>query len=247
MQIRALMEGKTRKQRRLPLWFGVTLLTVAVCLFPIKTGITREAEVVAIAGLWLWWLIATWRMKWVRWALFAMLFLPLWLAFAPAKAFDSAAVRENYLGSLKGYTGAKYVWGGENSLGIDCSGLIREGMVDANWHKGLATLNPGLLRESFFVWWHDCSAKELGEGYGGRTRALFKADAINNITDPQLQPGDIAVTEGGAHVLAYLGDRTWIEADPGPMKVVQVRAGDSDNEWLRVPVTVLRWSALDGR
>jgi len=27
-------------------------------------------------------------------------------------------------------------------------------------------------------------------------------------------PGDLAVTESGSHVLAYLGDETWIEAEP---------------------------------
>ena len=49
-------------------------------------------------------------------------------------------LREEYIASLRRYTGKKYVWGGEGMLGVDCSGLIRRGMIDALFCRGVRTL-----------------------------------------------------------------------------------------------------------
>ena len=34
-----------------------------------------------------------------------------------------------------------YYWGGENKIGIDCSGLIRKSLIVANYKRGLLTLH----------------------------------------------------------------------------------------------------------
>lgn len=59
----------------------------------------------------------------------------------------------------------------------------------------------------------------------------------------RLEPGDFAVTSDGVHVLAYLGDRRWIQADPAAGEVV-VDETPSDDRWFRAPVHVMRWVAL---
>ena len=58
----------------------------------------------------------------------------------------------------------------------------------------------------------------------------------------------MAVTSNGVHVLAYVGDSTWIEADPSALvgyKVVQIKAPTS-NAWFNTPVHIVRWRRLDG-
>lgn len=85
--------------------------------------------------------------------------------------------------------------------------------------------------------------RALRDGYKGLTTPLFQAQSINAITNSRLAPGDIAVTADGAHVLAYLGDNHWIEADSGPMRTIIV-ATPTENRWFSVPVHILRWTQL---
>jgi NlpC/P60 family len=42
------------------------------------------------------------------------------------RQIGAETLRSTYLRSLYSYMGTTYVWGGENQLGIDCSGLVRD-------------------------------------------------------------------------------------------------------------------------
>jgi hypothetical protein len=106
------------------------------------------------------------------------------------------------------------------------------------------TLNPSLVRGSLDLWWHDASAKAMMEEYRGNTRVLFAAKSLNTLDYTKLSPGDFAVTSSGVHTLAYVGNRTWIEADPGPMRVIQVRV-PTKNAWFSMPVKIVRWQVLE--
>jgi hypothetical protein len=136
------------------------------------------------------------------------------------------------------------VWGGENRIGIDCSGIVRCGWTDANLRYGIRTANPEPVRQAIRIWWQDCSAKELGEGYRDRTHLLIAPTTLNSVEYGLLHPGDVAVTTSGVHTLAYLGDRQWIEADPNAMGIVTLQAPNS-NIWCSVPMKILRWRALE--
>ena len=59
-----------------------------------------------------------------------------------------------------------------------------------------------------------------------------------------LLPGDLAVVGNGAHVMAYLGDNQWIEADPGKRLVIKLHVSDK-NPWLDSKPLVVRWAALN--
>lgn len=59
-----------------------------------------------------------------------------------------------------------------------------------------------------------------------------------------LVPGDLAVTNNGVHILAYIGDGQWIQADPSIGKVATLSGRNDDNTWFRVPVTTHRWQML---
>jgi hypothetical protein len=235
-------------RRRRRDWVGLALLMILAFAFPIRTGATRMV-CVALAGIvWTFGLYVFRMSAWARAVFIFAACFGLFAGFGPGRSYDRAALQRAYLSSLRSFTGVKYVWGGENSLGIDCSGLVREGMILATLRQGLVTLNPRLLRAGGYIWWHDCTAAQLGEGYRGRTRVLEETPSLNELDYAHVEPGDIAVTDGGAHTLAYLGDRTWIEADPNDLtgdKVIQVAVPESRNAWLSVPMRILRWRLLD--
>lgn len=116
--------------------------------------------------------------------------------------------------------------------------------MDALFLEGIRTFNPGLVREAIWLWWHDATARTLGEGTGPTAATGGAVNQINLLDHDTIQPGDLAVTESGVHVLAYLGDHTWIEADPALEKVVTARAPSRDNAWLSTPVKIVRWKML---
>jgi hypothetical protein len=117
--------------------------------------------------------------------------------------------------------------------------------LPANLQEGLATLNPGLIRQSYLMRWYDSTANALKDGYRNQTRQLFPAPNIRDLDHTQLQPGDLAATADGVHILAYLGNQTWIEAAPGA-KVRTLKPTDP-SDWLTTPVVLLRWQTLETR
>jgi hypothetical protein len=120
---------------------------------------------------------------------------------------------------------------------------MRRGLIDAAFLHGIRTFDGGLVRYSIWLWWHDCSARDLGQGHG-LTRPLFNTPSINALDDSRILPGDLAVTDNGVHVMAYLGGSRWIEADPGVGKVIVVSAPSPDNGWFRTPMKIVRWNVL---
>ena len=229
------------------LWLALWLLLVALMLFPIRTGATRLGLLLLVGGIWLGALRLAWPHKPLRFFGLALTVMAGAFFFLPGRAPDPEALRQADIQSLRGYEGTKYVWGGETHRGIDCSGLVRCGLIGADLRLGLRTLNPRLLRTGLSLWWHDGSASDFGQGYGGRMRPLFSARNLNRLDDTRLRPGDIAVTEGGEHTLAYIGDHAWIEADPSALvgnRVVSVTV-PTHNAWFDLPMRLLRWRQLD--
>ena len=85
----------------------------------------------------------------------------------------------------------------------------------------------------------------MRDGFSGITREYSRAATIGDADPAQLRAGDLAVTADGVHVLACLGDQTWIEADPIAHKVLEVTLPTS-NSWFHVPVVFVRWRYLEG-
>lgn len=144
---------------------------------------------------------------------------------------------------LESFLGTRYVWGGECGRGIDCSGLVRRGMVESLLARALAEASPGRLRQALDLWWHDASARHLGEGYDGRLAPIEEGRCIADIEAAEIRPGDLAVTRDGRHVLAHLGGNRWIQAQPRARAVIATDRG-ADDGYLRTPVRILRWTAL---
>jgi hypothetical protein len=225
-------------------WYVLWLVTAGLILYPINNFPLRIstlfAFVLLLAGL----IHFFWQQKLIRIFSFGVVGIIAALFLLPGRDYESARLREKYVASLAKYEGTRYVWGGENRLGIDCSGLVRSGLIIANYQSGLLAWNPRLVREGFSLWWNDCSAKALGEQYQQRTRRVFSAESINEIDYSKIMPGDFAVTEDGIHTLAYLGDQLWIEADPDVKKVIKVHV-PAENPWFHQPVKIMRWTQFE--
>jgi hypothetical protein len=217
---------------------------VALAFFPVSSRLTRCAVLVLVLGLWCTLVVLVWRRKLVR---LGLLFLSLVLVVflvAPARVRpDPVTLRRDYVQALRRYSGVRYSWGGENFTGMDCSGLVRRGLMDALFWRGLRSMNPELVRYSIWLWWRDFSASELGEGF--MTIYYLDTPSLNALEPARLREGDLAVTAGGEHVLAYLGDQLWIEADPMAKRVLTVNAPSPDNAWFQQPMKIVRWRVLD--
>ena len=182
-------------------------------------------------------------LPWLLIALYglAVLFL-VWPSHRPV---DRSALRSDYCAALRSYLGCRYVWGGEGYLGIDCSGLVQKGLADALVTRGLLTLNPSPVREGVWVYWHRTAAKVLGKGDLARTYPVTTCPTLNSLDYSLLMPGDLAVTADGDHVMAYLGNQTWIAADPGVGKVTTFTIPEHKNAYFSTPMRVVRWKILN--
>jgi NlpC/P60 family len=226
------------------LWCLALFSLVVLLIQPISYAIMRLAIVLLIGAIWLGLLYLWWQRVAIRIVALTISIFFLLFAISPDRSVNIEALRSEYIHQLHTYIDTPYVWGGENRLGIDCSGLVREGLIQANLQQGIATLNPTLVRQGFAMWWFDLSALALRDGERGWTTRLFKSESINKIDLTKLLPGDLAATVDGQHILAYVGQNQWIEADPGYHKVIVVKVPDYDNLWFHVPVYTLRWQQL---
>jgi hypothetical protein len=220
-----------------------SILTLLLFLYPIEYRSTRIATLAGLLATFAGTLILSWKLKPLRIALLTIGIIPLLALCLPARPHNPPALRAEYIRLLCTFENTRYIWGGESYLGIDCSGLVRKPLVLAHLTHGLRTLNGGLVREAVVLWWHDASALALRDGYRNWTVELSRAATLNSADHSPLQPGDLAVTADGIHILAYLGSNTWIEADPNLNRVVRITT-PSENAWFNVPVILMRWRTL---
>lgn len=226
-------------------WIALWPIAIVLFLYPINNAITQSGLVLSLLGIWMGCIYFGWRKKWLRLLFLAFTLLPIGFLAAPGRNYGRDKLRQNYVNNLRSYEGTRYVWGGENQLGVDCSGLVRTGLIKASFQQGIVTVNPTLVRFSLSLWWHDSTAKALGEEYCGQTRHVLNAKSINELEASEALPGDIAVTASGVHVLAYLGNNEWIEADPHFANVVIVKIPAAKNPWFQEPVHIMRWTELE--
>lgn len=226
------------------LWLLVLSVFVGVWLYPISSEQTRTSGLALFLVVWLGLIALVWKNRAARLTILTITVLSVAFLLMPAKAHrDGDALRSSYASGLRRYEGVAYFWGGESPKGIDCSGLVRRGLIDSLFLRGIRTLDGALVRHSLWLWWSDRTARELGEDRG-MTTPVLEAPSINALDPARLAAGDIAVTANGLHVMAYLGDNRWIEADSGEQRVLTVTVPSKDNPWFAQPVKVVRWNIL---
>jgi hypothetical protein len=226
------------------LWLMVLSVFVGVWMYPISTKYTRASGVVLFVYVWFGLLALVWKNRTLRFTSLTITALTVIFLLLPARTrHDETELRSSYVAGLLRYEGTHYFWGGESPKGIDCSGLIRRGLVDSLFLRGVRTLDAGLVRHALWLWWNDCTARELGAGHG-MTKPLLETPSINALDPAKISPGDIAVTADGLHIMAYLGGNRWIEADPNVQRVLTVTVPSKDNPWFGQPMKVMRWNIL---
>jgi hypothetical protein len=228
----------------------IWLLLAAVGLLvfaalPVSNRVTRSCTVGLLLVAWGFWVAFSWRRTATRMlSITATVAMGVFLCLPARHAAKAETLRQDYAAALRRYQGIRYFWGGEGFTGIDCSGLVRRGLIDAALARGIRCVDPGLIRYAVWLWWHDCAATDLGEGRSGLTAFQFETPSVNVLDCSRLLLGDLAVTRGGEHVMAYIGSNKWIEADPAVGRVITVQAPSADNPWFQLPMRVVRWTVL---
>ena len=179
----------------------------------------------------------------------ALFFVALFITWAilGTKPPDVDMLQDIYVRRLGAFEGVQYAKGGETHGGIDCSGLARVPMWQAMLNEGVREMNPRLLGTMFWrFWWRDMGALDILNGKHGYTSIVGHAEKLAGYNPYELQKGDLAIPDQGEHVLIYIGDGKWIEANPDDGKVVVNEAtADSKRHYFNTPVTILRWWILE--
>ena len=227
------------------IWLGLGPVLVVLWYFPIIDFPVRVLTWIVGIFLLIGGLLFAWRFPVVRWFLLGLYALgALFVIWPSHRPLNTATLRMQYCEALKSYLGCRYIWGGESYTGIDCSGFVRKGLEDALVERGICSLNPNALRQGISLYWHDTNARAIGEGYMGRTKFVTKCSNLNVLDYSLLHPGDMAVTTGGDHVMAYLGDKTWIAADPGPGRVTEFHIPEKTDPYFSTGMNIVRWRIL---
>ena len=213
-----------------------------IIIIPYRTSLIR-AGMLALGCLgWAGLMALASRQRVLRIVLIAVTALAaLLLVFNDSRSPDSDALRRRFVEQLEEYDGVRYIYGGENHRGVDCSGLVRAAMIRALADRGFASLDSGLLRSAFTLWWRDTNAIQLGKSANGLTLSIGDGSPMPMRAAQGLRPGDLAVTTSGSHVLAYLGEQRWIEADPDVARVQIVDLNTSRIADQEVLLVTWRW------
>ena len=183
------------------LWLAFLGFLVALALFPVSYRSTRLASLGLGLALWVGLIALTWRWHLVRFVLLGITFLIAGFFLLPAHGRPSVeTLRTDYLTGLRRYEGVRYYWGGETARGIDCSGLVRRGLIDALFWRGIRTFHPGVVREAFSLWWHGSVVGWRRGGLVRRSARVVRVDLINR-REIEIGPTVIerAVHDAGRH------------------------------------------------
>ena len=165
-------------------------------LLPYRTTLVR----LGLIALWAFVAISLLSLLWRKkvWRTLLLLMLALFSAFVllpGRKSTDPSRLRQRFVQRLETYDGVRYVYGGENHRGIDCSGLVRAAMVRALFDEGISSADSALLRAAFTLWWRDTNALQLGKGGRGLTLPIGDGSDIGGVHLVDLNTSPLAGQE----------------------------------------------------
>ena len=152
------------------LWPATAAVCLVLCLvaaYPISTSYTRALSIALGAALCLLLGILSWRVRLARALLAVAGIAVVALLLGPGRNISSPSLAKAYASELLRYRGTRYVWGGENRLGIDCSGLVRSALSNAAILRGVTTA----IHRSSVSAYHSGGMTELQENWARGTVA----------------------------------------------------------------------------
>lgn len=229
------------------------LLLLACWYAPVTNSFSRVGVIVSGVMTLIGVSVTVWRFRIWRRVLIVVVVGVLLFVFCPwFGRYSHQELRRAYVQELESYIGAPYVWGGEGRFGIDCSGLARRGLIDALLKEGFRQRSPVLVREALWLWWHDSTAKGIGEFYSGIGKTFFYVDEekvlLNEFDYDRRQPlprGVMATND--THIMIYLGNKEWIGADPSEGKVVKFHIPETKSYYFSTPMKLVYWDVLNAK
>ena len=225
-------------------WRILAALVMIMIIFPVGLNFIRVGIISGLIILWISGLLIFWRNKFILSFFIATAVILGLVVFIPGTEGNIDGIRTAYVRTLLDYEGVGYGTGGENTIEIDSSGLVREGYIHANIGVGIKTLNPKLIRRAFFIWWNDCSVNALEKEYKQMTKLVKRFDSIGLLNYKMLNSGDLIIPEAGVKASVYIGNQMWIEADILKGRVLKKSTELKAKEWGNHPIKLLRWSNL---
>lgn len=128
--------------RRVGFW--MIFQTLLLCVYPVEYRSTRLLLLLGLAGTWLGGLWFWWGNKIFRASFLVLAILLLCYVSLPGRAINPEDLAKQYVRCLHSFHGVTYVWGGEGFLGIDCSGLVRKGMIILPFTSSNVISIPGI-------------------------------------------------------------------------------------------------------
>ena len=217
------------------------LAVVLTSLNPINSTGKNLISLVALSVTWIAFGLLLRKKR--RWFIVASV-LVVGVFLTPGRNIDRESLLNRYEASLVSFDQTQYRWGGESSRGIDCSGLPRRALRNALLGEAFSKANPSALRYWLEQWWFDASARAMRDEYRNFTFPVGITGKISEMESGKINPGDLAVTQSGMHVLAYLGEDVWIQADPGIGAVAILNGKTDENSWFESKVSIHRWSVF---
>ncbi|MDQ2086787.1 NlpC/P60 family protein [Herbivorax sp. ANBcel31] len=243
----AFEKGKLQKVKVFVAAFmilALIALLIGLIMYPINRTIVNIiilADLIAILVLCT---VVFWQFKVYKGFLIFLALATVFMLFFDGKSVERDIVRNEYVEALKRYEGTEYLWGGESIRGIDCSGLVRRGLIDAYVKLGAKNFSPQYIRKAVYLWVNDFSTRVMEDGYEDLFVSIISVEGLNQFDHSMIREGDIMVTENGLHTMAYIGNDKWIQADPMHEKVIIEKAPSDSNNWYEEPAIILSWSNL---
>jgi hypothetical protein len=208
-------------------YIKLTILITSLLIlffFPVRTTIIRGIIILLIAMPLIYLIKNYWSKFYIGKALLTgTIILLIW----GITTFTLVPINQKtFIQHVQSYENVPFVWGGENSFGLDCSGLIRQSLLKTY-------LSQYRIGSAFQIWFIDCPAKHLSTKYSNILREYKKAVLIKNVTNLNIPLGTLAVTTTGNHVLAYVGNNSWAQASPDDMKVTIKNYSENDPWFLK--------------
>lgn len=122
--------------------------SIALWVYPIPSRLLRVLAVALIVGAWINSASLLRPKGWLTPAIagLSLGLLAVLVRVLPGRPPDIEDLRDRSVRALASDEDVHDIWGGDNRLGIDRSGLVRRGMIEVSFRLGLATWNPRLLR-----------------------------------------------------------------------------------------------------